>query len=195
MGCIFAYHRRSSDLRTSPAAKALRAWKVGANVYTEAMQFSTDVSANTHLLIARLLGGEQSDVFGIHLGRQGNFGTGRRIGANWLCATANHEAGGLTVGAAFTAALFLVLLFLFFSPRARTGASACFALAPPEYRPAIGAFAAQAHPIMLRYVRGLLVIVVFTAVGCFHRLGHPLFHAGDLVLLLGVASGNPGIAA
>ncbi len=43
------------------------AWKVGSNVYTQAMQFSTDVSANTHLLIARLLGGEQADIFGIHL--------------------------------------------------------------------------------------------------------------------------------
>ncbi|HEX3989102.1 MAG TPA: AI-2E family transporter [Verrucomicrobiae bacterium] len=162
------------------------AWKVGTNVYTEAMQFSTDVSANTHLLIARLLGGEQSDLFGIHLDAREISEQVAGLVQIGFAQPQIMKMGGLAVGAAFTAVLFLVLLF-YFLVRGRELAVGVLRLAPPEYRPAIGAFAAQAHPIMLRYVRGLLVIVLFTAVvvsiglGTLFRVGHPL--------LLGVALG------
>ena len=59
-------------------------------------------------------------------------------------------------------------------------------MAPPEYRPAIGAFAGQAHPILLRYVRGLLVIVLFTAIVISIGLG-AIFHVRHAVLLGAVA--------
>jgi predicted PurR-regulated permease PerM len=162
------------------------AWKLGTNVYTEAMQFSTDVSANTHLLIARLLGGEQSNVFGIHLDAREISEQVAGLVQIGFAQPQIMKLGGLAVGAAFTAVLFLVLLF-YFLVRGRKLAAGLLQLAPPEYRPTISAFGAQAHPIMLRYVRGLLVIVLFTAVVVSIGLG-TLFHVGH-PLLLGVALG------
>jgi predicted PurR-regulated permease PerM len=162
------------------------AWKGGSTVYAFARQFSTNVLANTHLLVARLLGGEQADLFGIHLDAREISDQVVGLVQVGFAQPQVMRMGGLVVGAGFTAALFLVLLF-YFLVRGPKLALGLLRLAPPEYRPAIGAFAGQAHPILLRYVRGLLIIVFFTAVVVSIGLGS-IFHVRHPVLL-GVASG------
>jgi predicted PurR-regulated permease PerM len=167
-------------------AGAGTAWKVGGKVYANALEFSTDVPADTHRLVARLLGGEQADLFGIHLDASNISG---RIVDLLQAGLAHPQAvsiGRLVVEAGFTIGLFLVLLFYFLvqGPELARG---LLSLAPPEYRPALGAFAAQAHPILLRYVRGLLVIVLFTAVVVSIGLG-AIFHVRHAVFL-GAAAG------
>jgi predicted PurR-regulated permease PerM len=161
------------------------AWKTGARVYASALQFSTDVPANTHLLVAHLLGGEQANLFGIHLdARQISEQVAGLLQADFAHSQATR-IGGLLVGAGFTVGLFLVLLFYFLAQGPEL-ARGLLRMAPPEYRPAIGAFAGQAHPILLRYVRGLLVIVLFTAIVISIGLG-AIFHVRHAVLLGAVA--------
>jgi predicted PurR-regulated permease PerM len=167
-------------------AGAGAAWKTGARVYAFALQFSTDVPANTLLLVTRLLGGEQVNLFGIHLDA---VQISRHVVVLLKGGLAQPQAmriGGLVVGAGFTAALFLVLLFYFLAQGPEL-ARGLLRLAPPEYRPAVGLFAGQAHPILLRYVRGLLIIVLFTALVVSIGLG-TIFHVRHAVLL-GVAAG------
>jgi predicted PurR-regulated permease PerM len=167
-------------------AGAGASWKTGARVYASALQFSSDVPANTHALIARLLGGEQANVFGIQLdARQ----ISEKIVGLLQGGIAKPQAmriGGLVVGATIAAVLFLVLLFYFLvqGPELARG---LLSLAPPEYRSAVAAFAGQAHPILLRYIRGLLIIVVFTALVVSIGLG-TIFHVRHAVLL-GMAAG------
>jgi predicted PurR-regulated permease PerM len=163
------------------------AWKTGARVYASALQFSTDVPANTHLLVARLLGGEQADLFGIHLDAREISAQVVGLLQGGIAQPQAMRIGGLVVEAGFTAGLFLVLLFYFLvqGPELARG---LLRLAPPEHRPAVGAFAGQAHPILLRYVRGLLIIVLFTALVVSVGLG-TLFHIRHAVLL-GAAAGS-----
>jgi predicted PurR-regulated permease PerM len=162
------------------------AWKTGARIYAGALKFSTNVPANTHLLVARLLGGEQSNLFGIHLdARQISEQVVGLLQAG-LTQPQATRVGGVLVEAGFTAVLFLVLLFYFLvqGPELARG---LLGIAPPEYRPAIRSFAGQAHPILLRYVRGLLTIVLFTALVVSIGLG-TIFHVRHAVLL-GMAAG------
>jgi predicted PurR-regulated permease PerM len=162
------------------------AWKTGSKAFTFAMQFSTDVPANAHLLVARMLGGEQADVFGIHLDARDISDQVVGLAQAGFAQPQAMRIGGLVMGAGFAAVLFLVLLFYFLvqGPELARG---FLRMAPPEYRPAVAAFAGQAHPILLRYVRGLLIIVVFTAVVVSIGLGS-IFHVRHAVLL-GMASG------
>ncbi len=149
------------------------ACREGGRVYASALQFSTDVPANTHQLVAGLLGGEQANLFGLHLdARQ----ISERVVAILQGGVAQPQAmriGSLVVGAGFTAVLFLVLLF-YFLVQGPELAGGLLHLVPPEHRPALVAFAGEAHPILLRYVRGLLVIVLFTALVVSIGLG-PFF--------------------
>jgi predicted PurR-regulated permease PerM len=162
------------------------AWTTGARVYAHALRFSTDVPRNTHLLVARLLGGEQADLFGIHLDAAHISDRVAGILQGGFPQPQAMRIGGLVVGAGFTAGLFLVLLFYFLvqGPELARG---LLRLAPPEYRPAVEAFAGQAHPILLRYVRGLLIIVLFTALVVSIGL-ETIFHVRHAVLL-GAAAG------
>jgi predicted PurR-regulated permease PerM len=162
------------------------AWKTGARIYAGVLQFSTDVPANTHLQVARLLGGEQATLFGIHLNAQQISDQLVGLLQGVLAQPQATKIGGLVVGAGFAAVLFLVLLF-YFLVQGPELAGGLLRMAPPEYRPAIAAFAGQAHPILLRYVRGLLIIVVFTALVVSTGLG-ALFHVRHAVLL-GAAAG------
>lgn len=161
-------------------------WKTGGKVYADALQFSTDVPANTHLMVARLLGGEQANLFGLHLdARQISDQVVGLLQAGFTQPQA-ARVGGLIVEAGFTGVLFLVLLFYFLAQGPEL-ARGFLGLAPPEYRPAISSFAGQAHPILLRYVRGLLVIVLFTGVVVSIGLG-TFFHVRHAILV-GMAAG------
>ena len=162
------------------------AWKTGARVYACALQFSRDVPANTHLLVARLLGGEQANLFGIHLDSRQIADQVVGLLQVGLTQPQATKIGGLLVGAGFTGVLFLVLLFYFLAQGPEL-ARGLLRLAPPEYRPDVGEFAGQAHPILLRYVRGLLIIVLFTAFVVSIGLG-TIFHVRHAVLL-GMAAG------
>jgi predicted PurR-regulated permease PerM len=162
------------------------AWNAGSKVYARVMQFSANVPANTHLLVARMLGGEQADVFGIHLdSREISDEVAGLVQVRFAQPQA-MQIGGFVVGAAFTGVLFLVLLF-YFLVQGPALARGLLGLAPPEYRPIVAAFVGQAHPILLRYVRGLLVIVAFTALVVSTGL-RLVFHVNH-AMLLGVASG------
>lgn len=172
-------------------AGAGAAWKTVGRVYASALQFSTDVPANTHLLVARLLGGEQANLFGLHLDAGQISERVVVILQGGLAQPQAMKIGGLVVGAGFTAVLFLVLLFYFLVQGPELGRG-FLRLMPPEYRPAAVAFAGQAHPILLRYVRGLLIIVAFTALvvsvglGTIFNVNHPVLlgmTAGILELL------------
>jgi predicted PurR-regulated permease PerM len=171
---------------TVVGAGAAAAWKTSAKLYASALEFSTDVPANTHLVVARLLGGEQAELFGIHLDAKEISNQVAGLVQGGFAQPQAMRLGGMVVGAGFAAVLFLVLLFycLAQGPELARGV---LRLAPPEYRAAIAAFAGQAHPILLRYVRGLLVIVLFTALAVSIGLG-AIFHVPHAVLL-GMAAG------
>jgi predicted PurR-regulated permease PerM len=165
---------------------AWAAWKIGAKIYGQATEFSTDVPGNTHIMVGRLLGGEQANLFGLHLDATQ---ISDQITGLLQVSFAQSQAtkiGGWVIGAGFTGVLFLVLLF-YFLVQGRELARGFLRLAPPEYRPALEDFAGKAHPILLRYVRGLLVIVVFTAVVVSAGLG-AIFHLKHAILL-GLAAG------
>jgi predicted PurR-regulated permease PerM len=167
-------------------AGAAATWKAGAKIRAGAVQFSADVPANTHLLVARLLGGEQAELLGIHLDAREISSRVAGLAQGGLAQPQFMRVGGLVAGAVFAVVVFLVLLFYFLAQGPEL-ARGFLRLAPPEYRPAVEAFAGQAHPVLLRYIRGLLVIVLFTAIVVSIGLGG-IFHVKHAVLL-GMASG------
>jgi predicted PurR-regulated permease PerM len=167
-------------------AGAAVAWKTGPRIYRDLVQFSADVPQNTHLVVARLLGGERANVLGIPLDawRISNQVAGFLQGG--LPQPQALKIGGLAVSAGFTVVLFFVLLFYFLvqGPELARG---LLRLVPPEYRPAVGSFAEKAHPILSRYFQGLFIIVIFTALVVTIGMG-ALFHIHH-ALLLGIAAG------
>src|ERR1700677_2838041 len=160
---------------------AALAWGNGSRVYESARQLSSGGTLNLHSFFVRMLGGEQFTLFG------------RQVNANDLAARAQNTVrsllskdnlmlmAGLAAGLAFGVMLFLVLLFYFLLQGARL-VEGILNLAPPEHRPALRGFVAQAHPVLLRYLSGLAVIVLFTMVAVWVGAG-PIFHLPHPILL------------
>jgi predicted PurR-regulated permease PerM len=92
----------------------------------------------------------------------------------FMAADGAAQIGRMAIGAVFGVILFLVLLFYFLIEGPRLAAGT-LALAPPEHRPGLQSFAVQAHPILFRYITGLVVIVLFTALVVWVGVG-PVFH-------------------
>lgn len=150
------------------------AWHSGTRLYRNVSSLAAGGPERWNQFATRLLGGEQMVVLG-HTIRAEDIATRAREHAQNFLATGGMERlGKLAVGAAFGVILFLVLLFYFLleGPKLAEGV---LSLTPPEYRAALKDFAGQAHPVLLRYVSGLIVIVLFTALIVWVGVG-PIFH-------------------
>jgi predicted PurR-regulated permease PerM len=167
-------------------AVAAIAWMVGPNVYTNFVKFSSDIPRSTHVFVARLIGGDHANVLGIHLDAWQISGQISGWVQGGLPQTQAMKVGGLLMGVAFTAVLFLVLLFYFMAQGPEL-AQRLLRLAPPEYRADVQSFATKADPILSRYVRGLLIIVIFTAVVV--SIGMQLLFGVKHAWLLGISAG------
>ena len=157
------------------------AWGNGSRMYDNARQLFSGGPPQLHDFIARLMGGEHLSFFGRQVSADDLAARAQEAVNNVFLNDSLARAAGLAAGVTAGAVLFLVLLFYFLlqGPRLARGA---LNLAPPEHRPALRAFAERAHPLMLRYVSGLAVIVLFAMVAVWAGVG-PIFHLPHPVLL------------
>lgn len=157
------------------------AWCNASRAYESAHQFSSGGAQSLHLFFVRLLGGEQITLLG-HQVLATDLALHAQGAIKRLLSRDNFLAmAGLAAGVAVGIMLLLVLLFYFLlqGPRLVDG---MVNLAPPEHRPGLRAFVAQVHPLLLRYLSGLSLIVLFTMVIVWVGVG-PIFHLPHPVLL------------
>jgi predicted PurR-regulated permease PerM len=150
-------------------------WWSWNRAYQWIEKFSGDAPQQLHLLVMRLIGGEQATLLGIHLD------AGRLSDQILVAVRNNKDQARVVFNVVLSAVLFLVLVF-YFLLQGPALARGFLNLAPPEHRPFLLNFARQADPILSRYVRGLFFIVVFTSFATWIGVG-PIFHLPYAVLL------------
>lgn len=162
-------------------------WWIGTVLLSEVFDVLNHASEIIHKILVSLLGSEQASLFGTRVD------TGRLTQQILSAAQAlfAQPAEAFQVTARTLATLFgtiltlvLFLYFLFSGPRLASG---LLRLVPPDRRPQIAALAAKAGPVIRRYVRGLVVVVAYTALAAWIGLGLVFGtpHAVLLAVLIG----------
>lgn len=156
-------------------------WTVGSKVYANAATLVQDAPNQLHQFLTGLFHGEQVTILGETF-------DARKLTVKIMDELPIHspytaaKLAAYGVGAAFGVILTLVLLFYFLlsGPQLTVG---LLRLVPPEFRSGFQEFAAQANPLVQRYLIGLVVVVACTAfltwigVGPIFHLPHPVFLA------------------
>ncbi len=152
-------------------------WTAGSDIYASAATWAQDAPRQLHQFITGLFHGEQVTILGTLL-------DARELTAKILEQAGIDKAAklaGYCLGAVFGVVLTLVLLFYFLLSGPQLALS-LLQLVPPEYRPGVRDFAAQANPLMQRYLTGLLIVVACTAFLTWLGVG-PMFHLPHPIVL------------
>jgi predicted PurR-regulated permease PerM len=136
---------------------------IGGRAVAEARQLLSDPHGDLHGIIARLFGGEEVRLLGRtfqarDLADQFLDGLGRWAGSPTNALEAARLASELVTGLF----LALVLLFYFLLHGSRLADGALW-LVPPPRRSLVRSLAERVDPLLGRYIRGLLIILVFTS--------------------------------
>lgn len=156
------------------AVLAAVSWRAGSHAYAGASQLLSDGQEHWNQFTARMIGGQQVRFLGQTIKADEVAQKAHDAAQKFLAGGGAQELAKWGAGLAFGVILFLVLLFYFLFEGPKLG-QGTLELAPPEYRPALREFAAQAHPVLWRYVSGLIVVVTITSLLVWAGVG-PIFH-------------------